>query len=122
MWGWLLAVLLVLTTVSGGARAQQADATGSRFDGVYHGKLTQTSKGCLSGANVADGEHVRLVVRNGAFPWTINKVRTVVPIGTGGEIATKTPYVELRGKAAGTVMEWDSINTSCFNKWHFDRD
>jgi hypothetical protein len=105
----------------GSAWAQTPDLTGGAFDGNYVGKLTQTSKGCLSGAGMIDSQNVRLHVQNGAFPWTINKVRTMVPIGKNGEIETKTPYIELRGKAAGKVLEWDSINTSCFNKWHFEK-
>lgn len=119
---FLYVVMLMLAGSHGSVVAQTADASAGRFDGVYRGRLTQTSKNCLSGANLPDAQNVRLVVRNGAFPWTINKVRTMVPIGANGEIAARTPYIELRGKATGSVLEWDSINATCFNRWHFDRE
>lgn len=116
-----LSGIVVLIGSVGVAVAETPDASVGAFDGWYLGGLTQTSKNCLSGSNAADPLHVRLLVKNGAFLWTINKVRTMVPIGTDGAIATKTPYIELRGRAVGKVMEWDSINNTCFNKWHFEK-
>ena len=116
-----LTVMIVITGSAGVAFAETPESNPGAFDGWYLGGLTQTSKSCLSGSNAADPLHVRLLVKNGAFPWTINKLRTMVPIGTDGAIATKTPYIELRGRAVGKVMEWDSINNTCFNKWHFEK-
>jgi hypothetical protein len=117
----VIAAMIGAAGMAGSAFSQPADATNGAFDGTYVGGLTQTSKNCLSGSAAADPTHVRLPVKNGAFPWTINKVRTMVPIGKDGEIATKTPYIELRGRAVGRVLEWDSINQTCFNKWHFEK-
>ena len=117
----LFGAMIALACSSGITAAQPSDATGGAFDGTYLGSLTLTKKGCNPAGAGSETNQLRLPVKNGAFPWTINKVRTMVPIGKDGEIAMKTPYIELRGKAVGKVMEWDSINNNCFNKWHFEK-